>query len=133
MAPLFPRFSLQKQRDVGLTPKVDVAVSADGKTRHFHLEVPGIEEKDLSIRVRNGRLTVSGHRESRSEQKEKNFHRIESSSGAFSRSFSVPHWLKASDVHATLEHGVLNIDIPNADIERNDDTQVPIKKIAPKQ
>ena len=47
------------------------------------LEVPGIEEKDLDIRVENHTLTVKGERKFEKEEKEENFHRIERRYGSF--------------------------------------------------
>ncbi len=65
-----------------------------------------------SVRVVPGRLIVRGQRIHRSESKTANYHHVESSSGLFMRSFSIPPTVRASDVRATLSHGVLDIDVP---------------------
>ena len=53
-------------------------------------EVPGVDEKDLDIRLENNVLTITGERKMEEEQKEENFHRIERSYGRFVRSFALP-------------------------------------------
>jgi HSP20 family protein len=69
-------------------PAVDVY--EDNKKVVLKLEVPGIDEKDLDVRVENNTLTVKGERKFEKEEKEENFHRIERRYGTFFRSFTLP-------------------------------------------
>src|SRR5438094_754660 len=69
-------------------PPVDVY--EDEHNIVLKLEVPGIEEKDIDVHVQNNTLTIRGERKFESDEKEDNFHRIERSYGAFSRSFTLP-------------------------------------------
>ena len=62
-------------------PAVDIY--EDEKKVVLKLEVPGIEEKDLDMRVENHTLTVKGERKFEKEEKEENFHRIERRYGSF--------------------------------------------------
>src|SRR6267154_1223203 len=64
-------------------PAVDIY--EDAKKVVLKLEVPGIDEKDLDIRVENNTLTVKGERKFEKEEKEENFHRIERRFGTFYR------------------------------------------------
>ena len=73
------------------------------------LEVPGIDEKDLDIRVENNVLTVSGERKFEKEEKEENFRRVERRYGSFSRSFTLPNTVNTEDIHAEYTNGVLNV------------------------
>ena len=73
------------------------------------LEVPGIDEKDIDVRVENNTLTVRGERKLEKEEKEENFHRIERSYGSFSRSFTLPSTVDAGKVEADYDKGVLKI------------------------
>ncbi|HZQ91536.1 MAG TPA: Hsp20/alpha crystallin family protein [Terriglobales bacterium] len=73
------------------------------------LEVPGIQEKDIDVRVQDHTLVVRGERKFEEEEKQENFHRIERSYGAFSRSFTLPNTVDTENVSATYENGVLNI------------------------
>src|SRR5687767_6643588 len=56
-------------------PPVDVYEDEHSIT--LSLEVPGIQEKDIDIRMENNTLTVRGERKFEQEEKEENFHRIE--------------------------------------------------------
>ena len=67
-----------------------VDIYEDEKKVVLKLEVPGIEEKDLDVRVENHTLTVKGERKFEKEEKEENFHRIERRYGSFYRAFTLP-------------------------------------------
>src|ERR1700759_5588438 len=90
-------------RDESLTagafvPPVDVY--EDEHSVQLKLEVPGIAEKDLDIRVENNTLTVSGERKFEKEEKEENFHGVERRYGSFPRSFSLPTTVNTDDIKA---------------------------------
>jgi len=89
------------------TPAVDVY--EDEKKVVLKLEVPGIEEKDLDVRVENHTLTVKGERKFEKEEKEENFHRIERRYGSFVRSFTLPNTVDTDTVKADFDNGVLSI------------------------
>jgi HSP20 family protein len=88
-------------------PPVDIY--EDEQAIQLKLEVPGIEEKDLDVRVENNVLTVSGERKFEKEEKEENFRRVERRYGSFSRSFTLPNTVNTEDIQADYSHGVLNI------------------------
>jgi len=75
------------------------------------LEVPGIRQEDLDVRLENQTLTVKGQRKFESEEKEENFHRIERRFGSFARSFTLPVSIDTSSVAAKYENGVLAIQL----------------------
>lgn len=93
-------------------PTVDVS-ETDG-AYHVHAELPGVKKEDISVTVNDGVLKLSGHRESRHESDEKKIHRIERSYGSFSRSFSLPENVLASEVEANFQDGVIEVDIPKS-------------------
>ena len=75
------------------------------------LEVPGIKQQDLDIRVENHTLTVKGERKFESDQKEENFHRIERRFGTFVRTFTLPQTVDTEGVSAQYDAGVLTISL----------------------
>jgi len=91
-------------------PAVDIY--EDAQKVMLKLEVPGIEEKDLDVRVENNTLTVKGERKFEKEEKEENFHRIERRYGSFSRSFSLPQTVDPHKVEAEYKQGVLTVRLP---------------------
>jgi HSP20 family protein len=88
-------------------PAVDVY--EDEHSIQLKLEVPGIDEKDLDIKVENNVLSVSGERKLEKEEKEENFHRVERRYGSFTRSFTLPSTVSTDDIQADYDHGVLKI------------------------
>ena len=90
-------------------PAVDIY--EDAKKIVLKLEVPGIEEKDLDIRVENHTLTVKGERKFEAEEKEQNFHRIERRYGSFFRAFTLPSTVDTESVQASYNAGVLKLEL----------------------
>lgn len=83
----------------------------DEKKIVLKLEVPGIPEKDLDIRVENNTLTVKGERKLEKEEKEENFHRIERRYGSFFRAFTLPTSVETENIDASYENGVLKLEL----------------------
>jgi HSP20 family protein len=90
-------------------PAVDIY--EDSKKVVLKLEVPGIEEKDLDIRVENNTLTVKGERKFEKEEKEENFHRIERRYGTFYRAFTLPSTVDTEHIQAIYNAGVLKLEL----------------------
>ena len=101
-------------RDESLTtssfaPAVDVY--EDEHTVTLKIEVPGIDEKDIDVRLENNTLTVHGERKIEKEEKEENFRRIERQYGSFTRSFTLPSSVDPGQVSAQYDKGVLKINL----------------------
>lgn len=75
-------------------------------------ELPGVDEKNLEIKVENKSLSIKGERKLEKETKEENYHRIERSYGSFYRSFTVPNNVNLDKIEAEHENGVLKITMP---------------------
>jgi len=73
--------------------------------------MPGIEEKNLDVKLTNNRLTVSGKRETEKTEQNETYYATERSYGSFSRSFTLPDGLDGEKVAAELEKGVLTITV----------------------
>ena len=91
------------------TPAVDIY--EDAQKVVLKLEVPGIEEKDLDVRVENHTLTVKGERKFEKEEKEENFHRIERRYGSFYRAFTLPSTVDTENIGASYNAGVLKLEL----------------------
>jgi HSP20 family protein len=75
------------------------------------LEVPGLKQDDIDVRVENNTLTIRGERKFEKEEKEENFHRIERRYGSFYRAFTVPTTVDPEGVQASYDAGVLKIEL----------------------
>src|ERR1700678_4406403 len=91
-------------------PPVDVYEDEHNIT--LKIEVPGIDEKDIDVRIENNTLTVHGERKFEKEEKEENYRRVERQYGSFTRSFTLPTTVDAEKVSANYDKGVLNITLP---------------------
>ena len=75
-------------------------------------ELPDIKKDEISLTVDNGILTISGEKHADSEMKDEHCHRVERTSGQFSRSFSLPQAIDTTKVNAEYKSGVLTITLP---------------------
>jgi HSP20 family protein len=90
-------------------PPVDVYEDEHNIT--LKIEVPGIDEKDIDVRVENNTLTVHGERKFEKEEKEENFRRVERQYGSFTRSFTLPTTVDADKVSANYDKGILKVSL----------------------
>ncbi len=104
--------SFGEGRDEALTtssfaPAVDVYEDEHHVT--LKIEVPGIDEKDIDVRIENNILTVHGERKMEKEEKEENYRRIERQYGSFTRTFTLPNTVETESVSANYDKGVLKV------------------------
>ena len=115
-------------------PPVDVY--EDAQRLVLKLEVPGIKQEDLDVKLENQTLTVKGERKFEKDEKEENFHRIERRYGSFTRTFTLPQTVDAGSVKANYEQGVLTIALAKKEAAKPKQVQVEIGNsaaAAPKQ
>ncbi len=75
-------------------------------------DLPGVDPKDVEIRVEDSTLYLKGERKFEKEVKEENYHRVERSYGTFTRSFSLPNSIDADKVTADYKDGQLTLTMP---------------------
>ncbi len=93
-------------------PTLDIVESPEAY--EIHVDLPGVQPNDVKVEMHEGRLVISGKRSTGSEQKDKNYHRVERVSGSFSRVISLPSEVDVEKIDASYEHGVLQISLPKA-------------------
>ena len=101
-------------RDEALTtssfaPPVDIYEDEHNIT--LKIEVPGIDEKDIDVRIENSTLTVHGERKLEREEKEENYRRVERQYGSFTRTFTLPNAVDSEKVEAHYDKGVLKVQL----------------------
>src|SRR5262245_38053856 len=92
------------------TPSVDVRET--DKEFVFEAELPGIEEKDVHLAVRDGILSLRGEKKSERDEKKDTYHLVERSYGSFERSFRLPDSADQDKIMANFDKGVLRIVVP---------------------
>ena len=75
------------------------------------IEVPGMKQEDLDVRIENNQLTIRGERKFEKEEKEENFHRIERRYGSFFRSFTLPTTVDSEHINASYTNGILKLEL----------------------
>jgi len=88
-------------------PAVDIYET--GNNLFIKAELPGIDPKDVDVRVENGTLSISGERKIEKDVNEGNYHRVERSYGSFVRSFNLPPTISTDNVQAEYKDGILTL------------------------
>lgn len=90
------------------------------------IELPGVSEKDVEVRIDDGVLTISGEKKEEQTEEKENYHFMERSYGAFRRSIQLPSSADTTQVRATFDKGVLTVVVPkNPQQERS--CKIPIQ------
>jgi len=112
----------QREMTWTATPAVDVTES--DKMYEITAELPGMDEKNIEVKVSNGNLTITGEKQEEKEEKKKDYYLKERHFGSFERSFQLPEGVDASKIEATFKKGVLKVSLP-----KKVEAQKPEKKI----
>jgi HSP20 family protein len=75
-------------------------------------ELPGMDEKDISVTLSGNNLVIKGEKKREKEEKDKQFHRIERSYGSFSRLVPLPASTAPDKIVAEYSKGVLELHVP---------------------
>jgi HSP20 family protein len=108
------------------SPKVDVR--ENDKEFLFEAELPGIDEKDVQITVRDGMLSLKGEKKSERDEKKDAYHLVERSYGSFERSFRLPDIADQEKIAANFEKGILRIVVPKRAEAVKPEKKIPIGK-----
>ena len=119
----FPR--LGSTRRMGPTPSIDLSETKD----HIIVkaELPGIDSKDIEISLSGNVLSIKGEKKQEKVEDGEDFHRIERSYGAFSRSVTLPCEVEEKKISATYEKGVLKITLPKCEPSKPKRIKIEVK------
>ena len=115
-----PYFTEEMQA-AGWNPPVDVL--EENNKILVKVEVPGVDEKNLHVTFEDGLLTISGERQFERKD-DRNYHRIERAYGTFTRTFTLPRSVDASQIAANYRNGVLEVEIPKKEESRPKQIQI---------
>ncbi len=87
-------------------------------------ELPGMDEKDIEVKIADGGLTIKGEKQEQKEEKEKNYYLSERRYGSFERYFRIPEGVDTDKIEASFKKGVLTVNLP-----KKPEAQKPVKKI----
>ncbi len=86
---------------------------------HLKLEIPGIEAKDLDVKVTENAVSVSGERKSETKTEDKGVTKSEFHYGKFQRVIPLPARIQNTNVTAEYKDGILNLTLPKTEAEKN--------------
>jgi HSP20 family protein len=90
-------------------------------------ELPGIDEKNIDVKVANGVLTIKGERQEEKEEKKKDYYLQERHFGSFERRFQVPEGVDANKIEANFTKGVLTVTLPKSAETKKAEQKITVK------
>jgi HSP20 family protein len=97
-------------------PAVDVFDTKEAVV--LKAELAGMDPDDIQIEVEDNVLTIKGERKFQETVDDERYHRIERRFGSFQRSLAMPQGVKANEIVAGYEDGVLTVSVPKAEEEK---------------
>ncbi|OCJ16433.1 molecular chaperone Hsp20 [Rhizobium sp. AC44/96] len=122
--PLTRSFSGRAANEWVVSPAVDVVEKDDAF--EITAEVPGLDEKNIEVKLANGVLTIRGEKSEEKEEKDKSYHVSERHYGSFQRSFQLPEYVDADKVKAAFAKGVLKVTLPKTPNAKRNDRKIEI-------
>ena len=89
-------------------------------------EVPGMDSKDIDISLSDGRLTIKGEKKQEKDEKEADYHVIERSYGAFTRSVQLPKEVRHDKISASYKNGILKITLPKSEEAKKKEVKIKV-------
>ena len=77
-------------------------------------ELPGLDEKNIEVKLANGVLSIKGEKREEKEEKRKDYYRRERSFGSFERSFQMPEGIDTDKIAASFKNGILSVTLPKS-------------------
>jgi HSP20 family protein len=112
----------QRELTWGTAPAVDIVEKRNAY--EIIAELPGLDEKNIEVKLVNGGLTIKGEKQEEKEEKKKDYYLQERRFGSFERRFAVPEGVDADKIEASFKKGVLTVTLP-----KKPEAQKPEKKI----
>ena len=97
------------------------------KEYEISAELPGIDEKNVEIKVANHMLSIKGGKKEEKEEKRKDYHLSERRFGSFQRSFVLPEGVDADKIEANFVKGVLTVKLPKTAAAQKAEKKITVK------
>ena len=110
-----------------LTAMPAVNVAETDKAYEITAELPGMDEKNIEVKVADDVLTIKGEKQEEKEEKEKDYYLSERSFGSFQRSFQVPNGVDTDKIDANFKNGVLTVILPKSTEAQRAEKKIAVK------
>lgn len=122
----WPAMSGEMRRMDAVVPDMDVTETPEQFC--IEAELPGVDEKDVSVTLHDGVLTLHGEKKMAREEKNENCHLSERSFGSFTRQIRLPETADDAKIEAKFQNGLLKIEIPKRAEAVRQERKIEIKK-----
>lgn len=128
--PLSARWSMPeiepfwRTRGRGVEPVVDLVEKPD--RYEVTAELPGMDEKNIEVKLSNEMLVIKGEKKEEKEEKEANYYMSERRYGSFQRAFRLPEGVNVDKIEARFKNGVLTVALPKSE-EAKKETKIDVK------
>lgn len=112
-SPFFPAMEKAFRGSSQFFPALDVSDDKDQYT--IKVDLPGIKKEDVHVSYEDGLLTIEGERKEETDEKEKNYHRVERTYGRFVRSFNLGTGADPNKIQAQYKDGVLEVTVAKSE------------------
>jgi len=106
------------------SPSVDISETKDNFV--VKAELPGLETNDVNVSISGDILTIKGEKKTEKEEKDEHFHCVERYLGSFQRVFRLPSGVKADQIEAAFDKGVLKVTLPKVEEAKKKEIEVKI-------
>ena len=89
-----------------------VDVVETGNAYELAADLPGIDEKNIEVKLAQGGLTIKGEKQEEKEEKKKDYYLHERQIGSFERHFALPEGVDTDKIEASFKNGVLTVRLP---------------------
>ncbi|MFX1295928.1 MAG: Hsp20/alpha crystallin family protein [Promethearchaeota archaeon] len=123
----FEPFSLKlfDEDDFFRTPLSNITEDDEGY--HLTAELPGLDKGDLEIKIHDGTLEIKGEKKEEHEEKKDGYVRKEYNSSSYYRTFKLPENVDDDKIDATLDKGVLKLELPKRELEGKEIKKIEVK------
>jgi HSP20 family protein len=98
-------------------PAVDVVETE--KAYEVAADLPGMDEKNIEVKVADGVLTIKGEKQQEKEEKKKDYYLQERSFGSYQRSFELPEGVDTDKIEASFKKGVLTVTLKKPEAQKS--------------
>ena len=106
-------------------PAVDVTET--DKAYEINAELPGMDEKNIEVKVADDVLTIKGEKREEKEEKNKDYYLSERCFGSFQRSFQVPNGVDTDKIEASFKNGILTVTLPKSTEAQRAEKKITVK------
>jgi HSP20 family protein len=115
----------QIEATFGKMPAVDFSES--DKAYEVTAELPGLDEKNVEVKLTNHTLTIKGEKRDEKEETKKDYYMHERSFGSFQRTITVPEGVDTDKVEASFRKGVLTVTLPKSAEAQKAEKKITVK------